>query len=1069
MRKGLITVLLLFVGLAIIAQGQQDKDVTLPQVTPLSPNAAALGRFGSYPIGHYTGTVGISVDLYQFQLNKDIALNVSLDYHSGGIKIDDTPSSVGTGWALSAGGCITREIKGGRDENPNGFFNYSKQNKGHKPIVMDDITDKLVLQNLSYKSPDTEPDIFTFNVNGKTVKFFCDNYGDFRTIPYSDLKVIVSPLKNRNAIGTWEIADENGIRYIFKEGEMSETVNGHLYCDTWWLSDIKSPEGITLASFEYSAKSGDTSPLKYRYHVFMMSSSFYPKDHPLTQLLGEKTSESYVTKDVYKILSKITIPGQGYLSFERYSDIKTEKQIKTIKFYDNKGNFNYEYNLTYSDTDRLFLTQIIKSTPEEQIKYREFKYHKENLLPGRGSVYQDKWGYYNPNVSSLYLYIPDLPESVIDYPFIATNNRIASKEAKYGSIERIIYPTGGYTVFDFDNNRVVANDSIIYENLVNKSLKLSTYGKIEQEVSIAKYSRFIVKAKLAYHTTGLYKTTLKLVDSNGKTVSTWLADGNTTAEYEHNKELSILIYSYDDSTLKKPLYLTSGKYKLILEMGDEGPVAPGAPKTPYPAEVLYTYTEPVKSFVAEKSVGGLRINNIYNYDSKGSLLESVSYIYEKDSKSTGVESPEPKFVRDFSIRDCNPEMLLLADWMHCREFYQQPISPDVGYPIQYWYVREERKNGNNEVLRTDYEYSTRSFQRDPQLLNKPHFVNISTPYSINDYQGGLLKSKIDYKYESGKFYEIKKEINEYTIKTQGVPSYKSLNINNVYITNLCDGNQEKYDLYSWGYYNVTSAKVFLNKKTITQTLGNNTNISQSNFAYTNPNYQQVTSQEQIDSKGKILRTTYEYCFDQQSAIYDSMVVRNIIAYPIQITKVVDNKQIEKRVFNFDFFNTNKIIELSSALKQTSKDATFSNITYLNYDSYGNPLYITKDDATKIVYLWSYNGQHPIAEINIMSYTYAEIENIVKSVFSVTSIDALSKQAIPTEAKLKDGSLQNAFPNALVTTYTYKPLVGVLTMTDPRGVTTYYDYDAFGRLKETYIIENGVKKIIQVNEYHYQNQ
>jgi YD repeat-containing protein len=41
-----------------------------------------------------------------------------------------------------------------------------------------------------------------------------------------------------------------------------------------------------------------------------------------------------------------------------------------------------------------------------------------------------------------------------------------------------------------------------------------------------------------------------------------------------------------------------------------------------------------------------------------------------------------------------------------------------------------------------------------------------------------------------------------------------------------------------------------------------------------------------------------------------------------------------------------------------------------------------------------------------------------------------------------------------------------SQTDPRGVTTYYEYDTFNRLKRTYIKENGVEKTIQTYDYHY---
>jgi YD repeat-containing protein len=67
---------------------------------------------------------------------------------------------------------------------------------------------------------------------------------------------------------------------------------------------------------------------------------------------------------------------------------------------------------------------------------------------------------------------------------------------------------------------------------------------------------------------------------------------------------------------------------------------------------------------------------------------------------------------------------------------------------------------------------------------------------------------------------------------------------------------------------------------------------------------------------------------------------------------------------------------------------------------------------------------------------------------------------------KLNALRTKLPNAQITTCTYKPLVGLQSATDPRGVTTYYEYDSSGRLKEIYYYENGVKKVIENNDYHF---
>lgn len=57
-------------------------------------------------------------------------------------------------------------------------------------------------------------------------------------------------------------------------------------------------------------------------------------------------------------------------------------------------------------------------------------------------------------------------------------------------------------------------------------------------------------------------------------------------------------------------------------------------------------------------------------------------------------------------------------------------------------------------------------------------------------------------------------------------------------------------------------------------------------------------------------------------------------------------------------------------------------------------------------------------------------------------------------------------DAQMTTYTYKPLVGITSSTDAKGQTSYYEYDDFQRLKW---IKDQEGNIIKTMDYHYQNQ
>jgi YD repeat-containing protein len=61
------------------------------------------------------------------------------------------------------------------------------------------------------------------------------------------------------------------------------------------------------------------------------------------------------------------------------------------------------------------------------------------------------------------------------------------------------------------------------------------------------------------------------------------------------------------------------------------------------------------------------------------------------------------------------------------------------------------------------------------------------------------------------------------------------------------------------------------------------------------------------------------------------------------------------------------------------------------------------------------------------------------------------------------NLKTLVPSALIQTYSYKPLTGVISITDPNGMTTRYDYDSFGRLKT---IKDNDEKILKSYKYNY---
>lgn len=101
---------------AHVAVNAGDEMVSfLTGVIPPPPQAAAITRYAGYPVSHTTGLPDISVPLYEIDLG-GYRLPISISYHASGMRPDEIPGYVGSGWTLNAGGAVTRTILGMPDK-----------------------------------------------------------------------------------------------------------------------------------------------------------------------------------------------------------------------------------------------------------------------------------------------------------------------------------------------------------------------------------------------------------------------------------------------------------------------------------------------------------------------------------------------------------------------------------------------------------------------------------------------------------------------------------------------------------------------------------------------------------------------------------------------------------------------------------------------------------------------------------------------------------------------------------------------------------------------------------------
>jgi hypothetical protein len=240
-----------------------------------SPTAASLGKFGDIPISYFRGLPQISIPLVTAK-GRTLELPISLNYHASGIKAEEIGGWVGMGWALEAGGVITRTVRGIVDEQREGYFNT-----GHVLWEPDNwrLPSPLALvQNMFFdQEVDGEPDQFFFNFAGQSGEFGGGDTSSIETapnvyvtIPYRkwrfETQLGNDPLSGALIISPWVITTEDGTRYTF--GASERHIDRHHewrgtggsypkpYVSSWYLTEIRAPGGdvISLAYADYNAE-----------------------------------------------------------------------------------------------------------------------------------------------------------------------------------------------------------------------------------------------------------------------------------------------------------------------------------------------------------------------------------------------------------------------------------------------------------------------------------------------------------------------------------------------------------------------------------------------------------------------------------------------------------------------------------------------------------------------------------------------------------------------------------------------------------------------------------------------
>lgn len=410
------------------------------------------------------------------------------------------------------------------------------------------------------------------------------------------------------------------------------------------------------------------------------------------------------------------------------------------------------------------------------------------------------------------------------------------------------------------------------------------------------------------------------------------------------------------------------------------------------------------------------------------------------------------------------------------------LSELASRPVQYTYVTEYKGSVSDNVGKTDYHYDYYAGAKNilpnghGDAHNKWHvslykywetpvLVNQTDYKTVKDGNGSITgydeKRKITNNYNSTELYAV-----------------NALHVQRNYIFpegKLQVGPLQKYveewffsytiptlPAYAYGPYSISVGTKNLTSTTETLTNDDDSTVSTfTSYVYNANNYVSEVHTETSKTQGTSLENLVQkkemtYPFDYPGiAVLDTMVVYNMLQHKVEEKDYFNGQLTNSTKINYkDWMSLGGVVILpDTLLNAKSNGALEPKVIYHKYDTQGNPQEIYKVDAPHTYYIWGYDKTQPIAKIdNFTSGEASGIQALIDSAVAASDVDNDNcKDVNCKEQELRDALalIQNnsALDNAQMSYFTYDPLIGATSMTDPRGITVYYVYDAFNRLKE----------------------
>jgi hypothetical protein len=906
-------------------------------------------------------------------------LSVGLNYHASGIKVAELASWVGLGWNLNFGGQISRTIVGNPDESTRGWVRGGSAFPMEFLVSGGTLADMTAMEDGTDTEPDifsfsagNHSGKFYFNAAGgvvvvpkQDVQIISNgtNLNSFTIVtPEGERYIYGVDLNDASIPAAYEIGFNPSIGATRQVWHLVKIED---YTRHYWIKLSYESEG-----YEYPSLASTTVYQKIALMERSSNSGICLSDSRAasngdviesgheaitTDNQGHRTKVNYAAVQSSKRLSRITTSSgftelifgattqrEDLKSGASYFPVILDAHPKRLDYIDIKTSagdaytkrfvLNYDYmtdpncNADKQYAKRLRLLSVKETAlnapttaPEKELPPYTFDYEGDGTYPNRLSKAVDHWGFYNGQEANNNnsMNIPPPTESCA-ISLYSSNRESNESMMKKGVLKHIEYPTGGFTDFVFEGNKVKTTDStktglttlfsssgptseccgvkIKRSNLLSLNFDDVQSNAIHIRLSVTKPPTSSSNSAANICNAMTFKAILKVFDASG-------------AEMGSSE---LMLTSTENATYKcKDIYLKSiigvnivTDCRFELHSWDV-----------FATAEIYKNTY----FERDKTVGGLRIQQITSHDGIDATKNLVTtYDYSSATNATlssGVLMIEPKYTTTSTFSSTQgmeayedngevirkmltptaPSNLYMYTYMYtASDVPVVPLGDFNGYHINYDRVTEIKTG----LGKTVYEF----YQEDPNGLSRRIYRNFPYPPAPPRVKTGLSKSVTNLNTANTVVSSVVSEVSTPDYSVVGRP-FK-----------VVKNSTRAFDWVLLTEYRLVEPS-FARMLRKTEVKDGITTITENEYAYPKMSFPTTTKTTNSDNIVNELNYSYPYALsngygviNSNSNVYDYMMMCNLVT-PIEIYRKINGTMVEgsKIEFSKDLFQNSRAL------------------------------------------------------------------------------------------------------------------------------------------------------------------